>query len=198
MFPLQLSTYKDREGTGVSVSGPRKIVQLAVTAIENVRNIGGSGAAMLRIAAGLLEKIDSRFFDDLSRDLRFHVESKFGVRITPSLHRHTTTVTLTEDKVRVDDTNLVQALSVAQDILIYYFPDVCGFFYIRPRHAKEAICGQNNHFLTNMQSLSTSMTMDWESLKLWICASNRVLADKVFDRSALAQHPTRDNLAYAG
>eukprot|EP01053_Blabericola_migrator_P002245 Blabericola_migrator_1__2244@NODE_161_length_12469_cov_104_373811_g141_i0_p3_GENE_NODE_161_length_12469_cov_104_373811_g141_i0NODE_161_length_12469_cov_104_373811_g141_i0_p3_ORF_typecomplete_len491_score55_09KH_1/PF00013_29/4_6e12KH_1/PF00013_29/5_9KH_1/PF00013_29/79KH_1/PF00013_29/1_1e09SLS/PF14611_6/2_7e09SLS/PF14611_6/26SLS/PF14611_6/0_92KH_2/PF07650_17/8_1e05KH_2/PF07650_17/0_044KH_4/PF13083_6/0_014KH_4/PF13083_6/1_2e03KH_4/PF13083_6/7_4e03KH_4/PF13083_6/4MOEP19/PF16005_5/0_00045MOEP19/PF160 len=167
---LQVEVTKDDSGTGISLNGSRAAVAEAQDIIQAI--LAGEGRqALLLVLQGFLMDLDDRLMLDLQADIRDHVERPYEVEV-----RYTINGNRFELVGDFDDTERLKgAVRVLQEILIYYFPENCGLFFVHPIEALDWICGRDDNQLIRLQGRDCVMTADKHQGIIWVCASERQL-----------------------
>eukprot|EP01055_Gregarina_sp_Pseudo9_P001198 Gregarina_sp_Pseudo_9__1197@NODE_178_length_3812_cov_31_438113_g164_i0_p1_GENE_NODE_178_length_3812_cov_31_438113_g164_i0NODE_178_length_3812_cov_31_438113_g164_i0_p1_ORF_typecomplete_len480_score42_09KH_1/PF00013_29/3_3e13KH_1/PF00013_29/81KH_1/PF00013_29/4_1e02KH_1/PF00013_29/8_9e10SLS/PF14611_6/9_5e05SLS/PF14611_6/4_6SLS/PF14611_6/0_29KH_2/PF07650_17/0_036KH_2/PF07650_17/1_3e04KH_2/PF07650_17/0_07KH_4/PF13083_6/0_024KH_4/PF13083_6/5_5e03KH_4/PF13083_6/6_7e03KH_4/PF13083_6/49KH_5/PF13184_6/1_6 len=165
---LQMDIMKDDAGTGINLSGSRAAVLEAQEIIQGI--LAGEGRqAILPVLPGFLLDLDPALFEDLQQDICDHIERRFNVEV-----KYTINGNRFELAGAYESPEMMQdPIRILQEILIYYFPENCGLFFVRPIQAMDWICGRDDNQLVRLQGRECVISADKGLGIIWVCATDR-------------------------
>eukprot|EP01054_Gregarina_sp_Poly1_P004070 Gregarina_sp_Poly_1__4069@NODE_2237_length_2427_cov_110_241102_g1414_i1_p1_GENE_NODE_2237_length_2427_cov_110_241102_g1414_i1NODE_2237_length_2427_cov_110_241102_g1414_i1_p1_ORF_typecomplete_len331_score32_59KH_1/PF00013_29/1_3e03KH_1/PF00013_29/5_6e07KH_2/PF07650_17/0_34_NODE_2237_length_2427_cov_110_241102_g1414_i19361928 len=162
---------KDDNGTGISLHGSRAAVVEAQDIIQGV--LAGEGRqAILPVLPGFLLDLEPTLFQDFQQDICDHVELRYQAEV-----KFTVAGNRFELLGNFDSPDQLQEpIRALQEILMYYFPENCGLFFVKPIQAMDWICGRDDGQLVRLQGRECVMSADKNLGVIWVCATERQMS----------------------
>eukprot|EP01056_Protomagalhaensia_sp_Gyna25_P004175 Protomagalhaensia_sp_Gyna_25__4174@NODE_378_length_3652_cov_249_470246_g289_i0_p1_GENE_NODE_378_length_3652_cov_249_470246_g289_i0NODE_378_length_3652_cov_249_470246_g289_i0_p1_ORF_typecomplete_len524_score78_37KH_1/PF00013_29/7_8e11KH_1/PF00013_29/24KH_1/PF00013_29/4_1e02KH_1/PF00013_29/4_1e06SLS/PF14611_6/5_1e09SLS/PF14611_6/4_8SLS/PF14611_6/2_9e03KH_2/PF07650_17/0_025KH_2/PF07650_17/0_38KH_4/PF13083_6/0_16KH_4/PF13083_6/5_9e02KH_4/PF13083_6/1_5KH_5/PF13184_6/2_3KH_5/PF13184_6/47CoiA/PF06054_1 len=169
---LQVEVTKDDSGTGISLNGSRASVVEAQEIIQAI--LAGEGRqAILPVLQGFMMDLDDQLMLDFQADVRDNIERPYQVQV-----KYTISGNRFELQSDIDDpSRLKQCIRILQEILIYYFPENCGLFFVTPLQAMDWICGRDDNQLIRLQGRESVISAEKIEGYIWVCASDRQMVN---------------------